>query len=46
MPDAPLTVFVVDDDASIRDSLALMLGLYIPPYLEGWYRAAARMIGG
>ena len=27
MPDAPLTVFVVDDDASIRDSLALMLGL-------------------
>jgi hydrogenase-4 component F len=27
-------------------SLALMLGLYIPPYLEGWYRAAARMIGG
>jgi hydrogenase-4 component F len=27
-------------------SLALLLGLYIPPYLEGWYRAAARMIGG
>jgi FixJ family two-component response regulator len=27
MPDAPLTVFIVDDDASIRDSLALMLGL-------------------
>jgi RNA polymerase sigma factor (sigma-70 family) len=27
MPDAPLTVYVVDDDASIRDSLALMLGL-------------------
>ena len=27
-------------------SLALMLGLYIPPYLEGWYRQAARMIGG
>ncbi|HYX66399.1 MAG TPA: hydrogenase 4 subunit F [Burkholderiales bacterium] len=27
-------------------SLALMLGLYIPPYLEGWYREAARMIGG
>jgi RNA polymerase sigma factor (sigma-70 family) len=27
VPDAPLTVFVVDDDASIRDSLALMLGL-------------------
>jgi hydrogenase-4 component F len=27
-------------------SLALMLGLYIPPYLEDWYREAARMIGG
>jgi hydrogenase-4 component F len=27
-------------------SLALMLGLYIPPYLEGWYRQAARMIAG
>ena len=27
-------------------SLTLLLGLYIPPYLEGWYRAAARMIGG
>src|SRR5574340_1158798 len=26
--------------------LALMLGLYIPPYLDGWYRQAARMIGG
>ena len=24
----------------------LMLGLYIPPYLETWYRQAARMIGG
>jgi hydrogenase-4 component F len=27
-------------------SLALLLGLYIPPYLDGWYRAAARMVGG
>jgi hydrogenase-4 component F len=27
-------------------SLALMLGLYIPPYLETWYREAARLIGG
>ncbi|MBS1188738.1 MAG: hydrogenase 4 subunit [Rhodocyclaceae bacterium] len=26
--------------------LGLMLGLYIPPYLDGWYRQAARMIGG
>jgi hydrogenase-4 component F len=27
-------------------SLVLMLGLYIPPYLDGWYRQAARMIAG
>jgi RNA polymerase sigma factor (sigma-70 family) len=27
MPETPLVVYVVDDDASIRDSLALMLGL-------------------
>lgn len=27
MPDPSLTVFIIDDDASIRDSLALMLGL-------------------
>ncbi|HJW24195.1 MAG TPA: hydrogenase 4 subunit F [Rhodocyclaceae bacterium] len=27
-------------------SLGLMLGLYIPPYLDGWYRQAASMIGG
>jgi hydrogenase-4 component F len=27
-------------------SLALMLGLYIPPYLDTWYREAARMLGG
>jgi hydrogenase-4 component F len=26
--------------------LALMLGLYIPPYLDGWYRLAAALIGG
>jgi len=25
--------------------IVLILGLYIPPYLAGWYRAAARMIG-
>ena len=25
--------------------LGLMLGLYIPPYLDAWYRQAARMIG-
>jgi len=26
--------------------LGLMLGLYIPPYLDGWYRQAAQMLGG
>ena len=26
--------------------IALMLGLYIPPYLDNWYRLAAKMIGG
>jgi hydrogenase-4 component F len=27
-------------------ALGLMLGLYIPPYLDQWYREAARMIAG
>jgi hydrogenase-4 component F len=27
-------------------ALGLMLGLYIPPYLDGWFRQAAAMIGG
>jgi hydrogenase-4 component F len=27
-------------------ALVLMLGLFIPPYLAEWYRAAARLIGG
>jgi len=27
-------------------ALALMLGLYVPPYLDTWYRQAALMIGG
>jgi hydrogenase-4 component F len=26
--------------------LALMLGLYVPPYLADWYRQAARMVAG
>jgi hydrogenase-4 component F len=26
--------------------IVLALGLYIPPYLAGWYRAAAALIGG
>ena len=27
-------------------ALGLMLGLYVPPYLIGWYTQAARMLGG
>lgn len=27
-------------------AIVLLLGLYIPPYLAGWYRAAAHLIGG
>ena len=26
--------------------LGLMLGLYVPPYLDAWYRQAAHMLGG
>jgi hydrogenase-4 component F len=37
-PPALLPVFV-------HLMLVLLLGLYIPPYLAQWYRAAARMIG-
>jgi hydrogenase-4 component F len=37
-PPAVLPVFV-------HLLIVLVLGLYIPPYLAGWYRAAARMIG-
>ena len=38
-PPALLPVFV-------HLGLGLMLGLYIPPYLVGWYRQAAGMLGG
>mgnify|MGYP001544335360 FL=1 len=38
-PPASIPVFV-------HLGLGLMLGLYIPPYLDEWYRQAARMIGG
>ena len=38
-PPALLPVFV-------HLGLGLLLGLYIPPYLDEWYRQAARMIGG
>jgi hydrogenase-4 component F len=27
-------------------ALVLMLGVFIPPYLADWYRAAAHLIGG
>ncbi len=27
-------------------ALSLMLGLYIPPYLDGWYRQAVQLMGG
>jgi hydrogenase-4 component F len=27
-------------------ALVLMLGIFIPPYLADWYRAAASLIGG
>jgi hydrogenase-4 component F len=30
----------------IHLGLALLLGLYIPPYLEDWYRQAARLVSG
>jgi len=38
-PPASIPVFV-------HLGLGLMLGLYIPPYLDAWYRQAAQMIGG
>ncbi len=38
-PPALLPVFV-------HLGIVLMLGLWIPPYLAGWYRAAATLIGG
>jgi hydrogenase-4 component F len=38
-PPAAIPVFV-------HLGLGLMLGLYVPPYLDAWYRQAARMIGG
>jgi hydrogenase-4 component F len=38
-PPALLPVFV-------HLALGLMLGLYVPPYLDAWYRQAARMLGG
>jgi hydrogenase-4 component F len=37
-PPAAIPVFV-------HLGLGLMLGLYVPPYLDAWYRQAARMIG-
>jgi len=37
-PPAGIPVFV-------HLGLGLLLGLYVPPYLDAWYRQAARMIG-
>ncbi|HUN25055.1 MAG TPA: hydrogenase 4 subunit F [Steroidobacteraceae bacterium] len=41
LPHAPalLPVFV-------HLAIVLVLGLYVPPYLADWYRAAARLVGG
>ena len=41
----PPSVLPLAGVRSVR-GLGLMLGLYIPPYLDAWYRHAARMIGG
>jgi hydrogenase-4 component F len=41
LPHAPLLTPVF-----IHLALVLMLGVFVPPYLAGWYRAAARLIGG
>jgi hydrogenase-4 component F len=30
----------------IHLGLVLMLGLFIPPYLAGWYKQAAQLLGG
>jgi hydrogenase-4 component F len=38
-PPALLPVFV-------HLGLGLMLGLYVPPYLDQWFRQAARMVSG
>jgi hydrogenase-4 component F len=40
LPHAPALVPVF-----VHLALGLMLGLYIPPYLDAWYRQAARMLG-
>jgi hydrogenase-4 component F len=41
LPHAPALVPVF-----VHLALCLMLGLYVPHYLDGWFRQAARMIGG
>ena len=41
LPHAPALIPVF-----VHLGLGLMLGLYIPPYLDQWYRQAARMVGG
>jgi hydrogenase-4 component F len=29
----------------VHHGIELMLGLWIPPYLAGWYRQAAKLLG-
>jgi hydrogenase-4 component F len=41
LPHAPALIPVF-----VHLGLGLMLGLYIPPYLDSWYRQAAQMLGG
>jgi hydrogenase-4 component F len=40
LPHTPALVPVV-----VHLAIVLVLGLYIPPYLAGWYRQAAALIG-
>ena len=40
LPHAPALIPVF-----VHLAIVLMLGLYIPPYLAGWYRQAAALIG-
>ena len=40
-----LTAGVVLISLALGLGIALLLGLYIPPYLDGWYRQAAALIG-
>jgi hydrogenase-4 component F len=41
LPHSPALLPVI-----VHLAIVLLLGLFIPPYLAGWYRAAAALIGG